>query len=222
MSVQSNAPSLRQILGTARRVTRRPAPLPLALRLARPWGRFLAGRAGSAGASALMIRSGLGTGAWDSVNVGLHDLTRAGIGTISVVVSLTLCVVARLLGVRPTAITVATAVIGGVALNLILPIVPPAPSAWLGGGYYLLALAISGLSSALYLSARLGHTAYDGVVRGLRGRHGWGEGSTRTAMELPALTLAWLCGGPIGLGTLICTVAGGPAVATGMKILRRY
>ncbi len=42
----------------------------------------------------------------------------------------------------------------------------------------------------------------------------------RTCLELTVVTIGWALGGTLGLGTILFALGIGPAMATGMQILR--
>jgi uncharacterized membrane protein YczE len=116
--------------------------------------------------------------------------------------------------------TVLNALLVGVALGLVLELVPtPDALAWryglVAGG-----IALVGLGSGLYLGSRLGAGPRDGLMIGLHRLTGVSVRLTRTALEATVVVAGALLGGTAGLGTLAFAVLIGPAVQASLRIVR--
>jgi len=61
-----------------------------------------------------------------------------------------------------------------------------------------------------YVGARLGPGPRDGLMTGLHARTGWSVRWVRTGIELTVLTVGWLLGGTVGVGTVLYAVSIGP------------
>jgi uncharacterized membrane protein YczE len=68
------------------------------------------------------------------------------------------------------------------------------------------------VASALYIGARLGPGARDGLMTGLARRTGWPVRGARTGIEVVVLGAGWLLGGSVGVGTVLYALAIGPLV----------
>ena len=182
------------------------------------WAQLLAGLLGFALAIALMIRGGLGLGPWDAFHVGIHRLTGISVGMASILVGIVIIAISMGLKARPGPATVANMVLVGLFTDVWLRVVPAAPGFAMGVPYHLGGIALIGLSTGMYLGARLGAGPRDGLMTALAARSGWSISRTRTGIELSVLALGWLMGGTLGLGTVLFAVAVGPSVQWGMRL----
>jgi uncharacterized membrane protein YczE len=97
----------------------------------------------------------------------------------------------------------------------------PQPGHWPGQLEVVLGgIALVGLGSGLYLSTDPGSGPRDGWMTGVHQRTGWPVARVRLGIEISVLTLGWLLGGTVGLGTVLFAVLIGPAVAQGLAIAR--
>ena len=182
------------------------------------WVQLLVGLFGFAGAIAVMIRSGLGLGPWDAFHVGLHRLTGISVGTASILTGIVIVGISMMLKARPGPATVANMVLIGIFTDLLLKVLPPAAGIMIGLPYHLGGIALIGLSSGMYLGARLGAGPRDGLMTALAARSGWSIARTRTVIELSVLGLGWAMGGKLGLGTVMFAIGVGPSVQWGMRL----
>lgn len=170
---------------------------------------------------AMMLRSGLGLGPWDAFHVGVSGLSGITIGQASIVVGVVILAGSMAMGVRPGIGTLANMILVGTATDLAFPLVPSAAS--LGGGmltglaYYLVAIAVGGYATGMYIGARLGAGPRDGLMVGLSARFGWPVRRVRTGIELSALVAGWAMGAQLGMGTVLFMVGIGPATQWGMR-----
>ena len=79
-------------------------------------------------------------------------------------------------------------------------------------------IALIGLGSGIYLTTGLGPGPRDGWMTGIHQRTGWPVGRVRTGIEIIALSIGWLLGGTVGIGTLLFAVLIGPSVAYGLML----
>jgi uncharacterized protein len=169
-------------------------------------------------AIALFIRSHLGLGPWDAFHYGAHLLTGITVGTASIAAGLIIVIVNLALGVRPGVATVLNMVLIGVFTDLLLPVVPDAPSLPMAAAYFGAAIPLTGIASGLYIGAGFGHGPRDGLMMALTLRTGWSVRRIRTLIELSVLLLGWLMGGTVGIGTVIVTLTIGHAVQWGLRL----
>jgi uncharacterized membrane protein YczE len=182
------------------------------------WVQFLLGLLGIGAAGALMIRSQLGLGPWDCFHMGIFRLTGISVGRASILTGAVVVAGSFLVRVRPEVGTLVNMVVLGLMLDFVLHHLPVAASWEWGLAYYLLGLAIAGVSTGLYIAAGLGKGPRDGLMVGLAERSGWPVRRVRTCIEATVLLLGWLLGGPIGVGTIIYAVCIGPSVQWGMQL----
>ncbi|MDC3417697.1 YczE/YyaS/YitT family protein [Aquibacillus salsiterrae] len=158
------------------------------------------------------IKAGIGTGAWDALNVGLskHLFT---VGTWVILVGFILILInAILLKAKPDFFAILSIVIVGLGVDswlLLLTSFSIEFFIWryliFGVGVFCLTLGI-----AIYLQANFAPVPIDNLMIAIHKRFGLRMGAAKTVGELLALTLAIVFKGPIGVGTIIVTFAIGP------------
>jgi uncharacterized membrane protein YczE len=108
--------------------------------------------------------------------------------------------------------TVLNAIVVGVAIGVmlrILPTDPPPMASWLllvGG------IALVAVGGGTYLGCRLGPGPRDGLMTGLHARTGRSLRLVRTLIEVAALTGGFVLGGTVGIGTVTFALLIGPGV----------
>jgi len=162
-------------------------------------------------AGALLIRAGLGVNPWNVFHIGVASIVPLSLGTVVIITG---CVV--LLGWIPLRQwpglgTVCNAIWIGLALDRFLAVLPPVHGWPWQVGMLLLAIAVNGLGGAMYIGSHFGPGPRDGLMTGLHLRTGLSIRLVRTGLELGALSVGWLLGGPVGLGTLAFAVLIGPS-----------
>ncbi len=167
---------------------------------------------------ALIVQGGLGVSPWTVLAQGLSTILPVSIGVATFLVSAVVLLLWIPLRERPGLGTIANAIVIAVALQVGVALVP-APDTWLAQlALVLLGIAMIGLGSGLYLTTNLGPGPRDGWMTGIHLRTGWPVGRVRLGIELVVLTLGWLLGGTVGLGTVLFAVLIGPSVAQGLAI----
>jgi uncharacterized membrane protein YczE len=179
---------------------------------------LLAGLGGFAFAIALMIQGGMGLGPWDAFHVGLHRLSGISVGTASILAGIVIIGISMALKTRPGPATIANMVLIGIFTDAALVVLPPASGRLIGAAYHLGGIGLIGLSSGMYLGARLGAGPRDALMTALAARTGWSISRTRTAIELSVLVIGWMMGGPLGVGTVVFALTVGPSVQWGMRL----
>lgn len=167
---------------------------------------------------ALFIRSHLGLGPWDAFHYGVHVQTGITVGTASILAGLVIIGANLALSVRPGVATVLNMVLIGVFTDLLLPLVPDAPSTIVAVAYFAAAIPLVGLSSGLYIGAGFGHGPRDGLMMALTLRTGWSVRAIRTLIEISVLLLGWMMGGTVGIGTIAVTLTIGHSVQWGLRL----
>jgi uncharacterized membrane protein YczE len=161
---------------------------------------------------ACLVAADLGNSPWTVLAQGVALNTPLGIGAATVAISILVLCAWVPLRQQPGLGTVLNALIIGVALGVmveVLPSDPPDVTAWLllAGG--IAAVAVGG---GVYLGCRLGPGPRDGLMTGLHARTGRSLRLVRTIIELSALTAGFLLGGTVGIGTVAFALLIGPGV----------
>lgn len=171
----------------------------------------------------IMIEADIGVGAWDALNVGLKANFGLTIGTWAQLVAVSLIIlIAILKRKRPKLTPLITMFIVGNLLDFHFT--------WLHlsftnrGLAYLAAffgLVLMSIGIALYLQANFGIIPIDGFVMVIHEKTGWSLGTAKTAAEFGAFIVAFLLGGPIGIGTIFVTLTIGPFLQFFYKIIAK-
>lgn len=169
------------------------------------------------------IQASLGVSPWDVLHIGLAIQTSLSVGTWIMIIGITLitvtCIVERRL---PQIGSIANVVGIGYCINIImdLQLIPTAPSLWGRLIELFMGLLLLGFGSGMYVSAKLGAGPRDGITLMLCSRLGWSVSRVRTIMEIIVVTIGWLIGGPVAIGTLITALLIGPIMQFSLRFWR--
>jgi uncharacterized membrane protein YczE len=182
----------------------RPGPARLAILVAGLW-LFGTGEA-------CIVAADLGNSPWTVLAQGVSLNTPLGIGTATVAISFHVLCAWIPLRQQPGLGTVLNAIIIGVAIGVMLNVLPSDP-----GGVRAWALMAAGIGAVaigggVYLGCRLGPGPRDGLMTGLHARTGRTLRLVRTLIELSALTAGFMLGGTVGIGTVAFALLIGPGV----------
>jgi uncharacterized membrane protein YczE len=166
----------------------------------------------------LMVRADLGLPPWDVLHQGIAMRTPLSMGLATVATSFAVLLLWIPLRERPGIGTLANAVVIGLAVDLTLFLVGPAPGLMARWTRLLGGLLLVGIGSGAYIGVRLGPGPRDGLMTGIA-RRGPSIRLARTGVEGSALLIGWLLGGTVGIGTLVFAVAIGPLVQVALARL---
>jgi uncharacterized membrane protein YczE len=186
---------------------------------------LFAGLVAIAVAIVILLESQLGLAPWDVFHLGVAAHTPLSIGWVSVVVGLVVLFVAWAVGARPGFGTVANAVVIGVTIEILLAIDGVAGLSEAGlplrGGLLVAGVVLFGVGSAFYIGAGLGAGPRDSLMLALSARTGQRIGLVRGSMEVAVLSVGFLLGGTVGVGTVAVALLLGPAVEASFWALTR-
>ncbi len=167
---------------------------------------------------AVVVVAGLGVDPWTVLAQGLSVRTGIGLGWITNIIGLAVLALWIPLHQRPGVGTVANILLVGTALQFALPLLP-APGNLLESSIMLvIGVALVGLAGGLYIGARFGPGPRDGLMTGISARWGKPLWLARTAVEVTVLTIGWVLGGTVGVGTLVYALAIGPATHAALRV----
>jgi uncharacterized protein len=170
---------------------------------------------------ALLVGAALGNAPWTVLAEGVSLVTPLTIGIATQVIgALVLCGWIPLRE-RPGLGTIANIVVIGIAIDVMLAVLPQPEVLALRAVSGLVGIGLVGLGSGLYLSADLGPGPRDGWMTGLHRRFGWPVSAVRFGIEVSVLVAGWLLGGTVGAGTVAFALLIGPAVGGSMRLLGR-
>jgi len=188
--------------------------------LVRRWLQLLVGLFLYGIALALMIEAAIGLDPWTVFAQGVDLQTRWGIGLITVLIGALVLLLWIPLRQKPGIGTVLNVALVGPALEVGLWAFEAPEELWarilvFGGGLALLAVA-----TGLYVGAGFGPGPRDGLMTGAHARFGLPIWAVRGTIELTVLTIGWLLGGNVGLGTVAFALLIGPMVHVTLPRLR--
>lgn len=173
---------------------------------------LLVGLSGYGLSMAMMVRSGLGLDPWDVFHQGLSLRTGMTIGLASAVVGVAVLLAWIPLRNRPGIGTVANVVVIAVTVDLALWFLPTPTTLTVRIALMFGAVVLNAFSTVLYIGAGLGPGPRDGLMTGLVVRTGRSVRLVRTTIEVSVLTVGWLLGGTVGIGTVVYAFGIGPLV----------
>ncbi len=182
----------------------RPGPLRLAILVGGLW-LFGTGEA-------FIVAADLGNSPWTVLAQGVAENTPLDIGAATVVISFAVLCAWIPLRQRPGLGTILNAIVVGVAIGVMVNVLPSDPSRAAGLSMLAGGIALVALGGGIYLGARLGPGPRDGLMTGLHARTGRSLRLMRTLIELSALTAGFLLGGTVGFGTAAFALLIGPGV----------
>ncbi len=188
------------------------APGPADRRWGRRLGQLYAGLVLFAVGEALVIRAALGVIPWDVLHQGLVQRLGLTIGGWSIIVGALVLVAWIPLRERPGIGTVSNVLVIGAVLDQVLRVLPAPEAVGWRAAYLVVGILLNGIATAAYIGARLGPGPRDGLMTGLVARTGRSVRLVRTALEVTVVTIGWLLGGNLGIGTVLFALAIGPVV----------
>jgi uncharacterized membrane protein YczE len=168
---------------------------------------------------ACLVHSRLGNSPWTVLAEGVSKHTPLAIGTATILISGLVMLAWIPLHQRPGIGTIANAVLIGVAIDVMLPLLPGPGGIVERYAFVAVGIALVGIGSGLYLTAHLGPGPRDGLMTGIHFRTGMSLRLVRTILEGSALVVGWLLGGRVGVGTVAFAVLVGPAVQAAVRAL---
>ncbi|MFU8946778.1 YczE/YyaS/YitT family protein [Mycetocola zhadangensis] len=161
-------------------------------------------------AIALIVRAAIGVAPWDVLTQGISLKTGWGFGVITIVIGAFLLLLWIPLRQKPGIGTVLNVLLVGPAADFGLWVIPADLDLWARILLFAAGLFVLALATGLYLGARFGAGPRDGLMTGIHERTGWPIWVGRTGIELTVLSIGWLLGGNVGIGTVLFAVLVGP------------
>jgi uncharacterized membrane protein YczE len=181
-------------------------------------GALLVGLVGYGLSMALMVRAGLGLDPWDVFHQGLAGRTGMTIGIASAVVGVAVLLLWIPLRNRPGIGTVANVIVIAITVDGALAVLPTPTALPVRIAMMLGAVVLNAVSTVLYIGAGLGPGPRDGLMTGVVTRTGRSVRLVRTSIEATVLTVGWLLGGTVGVGTVVYAFGIGPLVQLVLRV----
>ena len=171
-------------------------------------------------AIAMMVRAGIGVAPWDVLTQGIVAQTGLSFGVVVIVTGAVVLLLWIPIRQKPGVGTVANVLLIGPAADVGLALIPQQHEPVLQGLMFAGGLALLAVATGLYVGARLGPGPRDGLMTGIHARWGWKIWIVRTGIEVTVLTIGWLLGGQVGIGTLAFALLIGPMVGVTLPFFR--
>lgn len=181
---------------------------------------FLTGLFVLATGAATVIKTNLGAATWDVLHIGLANISGLSVGRWVQIVGILMVLMTAFFERKKLALgSVMNIVIVGFFLNMILDsgLLPELKGMFPRGLALLIGIALMGTGSGMYVASKIGAGPRDGMTLFLSKRFSISVRLSRTLLELSALTLGWLIGGPVSIGTFISVPLVGPVMQASLK-----
>ena len=169
----------------------------------------------------LLVQGDVGNAPWTVFSQGLTFKTGLSIGWATFLISIFVLLIWIPLGEKPGFGTLSNIVLIATFIEIGTNIFPKQSSLLAGITYSLIGIAMVGLGSALYITCGLGPGPRDGAMTGIHYKTGVRVGRVRMGIELVVLTIGWLMGGRVGIGTALFALLIGQSVAIFLGIVAR-
>lgn len=166
---------------------------------------------------ALMITAALGLSPWDVFHQGITGRTPLSFGAVTALTGVGVLLLWIPIRQKPGFGTIANVMVIGVSVDISLSLMNPPDSQVARFAILLGGVALNALATALYIGAGMGPGPRDGLMTGLVARTGLSVRVIRTSIEVTVLSIGWLLGGTVGVGTLIYAFGIGPLVQLMMR-----
>lgn len=172
----------------------------------------------------LIIEAHLGISPWDVLHMGLTSYLPFTFGQIMIGTGLLCVLLAYPMGVKPSIGTLLNMIFIGIFADVIINQgwVPSYESYVVRLIYLILGVMGCGFATGMYISARMGTGPRDSLMVGLHKLTGWRIGVVRTAIELSVVSLGFLLGGPVGVGTVVFSLCIGWATEISMSFFNNW
>jgi len=160
---------------------------------------------------ALMIDADLGLAPWDVLHQGISIHTGIPIGTVAILVGFAVLLLWLPLHERYGLGTVLNVLIIGTTIDVLLAVLPDHPPMGVRVAFLVVGTFLFGPGSGFYIGAGMGPGPRDGLMTAIAAR-GHSVRVVRTILEVSVLTIGFLLGGSVGVGTLLFALTIGPNV----------
>ena len=169
---------------------------------------------------ALMVRAGIGVAPWDVLTLGIEKQTGLEFGVITVITSVFVLLLWIPIRQKPGIGTLTNVLLVGPSAQLSLEFIPPIEGLVYQVLVFLAGLLVLAIATGLYIGARFGPGPRDGLMTGIHNRWGVKIWIARTSIEVVVLSIGWVLGGNVGIGTLAFALLIGPFVNITIPRLR--
>ncbi|MFC9437775.1 YitT family protein [Nocardia sp. NPDC057030] len=171
---------------------------------------------------AVMVRAGLGLDPWDVFHQGVARHVPLTFGTVTALTGIAVLLAWIPLRQRPGLGTVSNVVILAVSVDVGLWLLPAWDMIAARIGAMGAAVVLNAIATVLYIGAGMGPGPRDGLMTGLVRRTGVSVWVVRTSIEVTVLSIGWVLGGSVGVGTLVYAFGIGPLIQLLIPLVNRH
>lgn len=161
---------------------------------------------------AMLVESTLGLDPWDVFHQGLAQHVSLSFGQVVIVTGAVVLLLWIPLRQMPGIGTVLNVLVIGLAADFGIAVISQPDDLWLRVLLLVGGIVGNAFAGALYIGAALGSGPRDGLWLGLVRRTGHSVRLWRTVIEVTVLTVGFILGGTVGVGTVLYAVGIGPLV----------
>jgi uncharacterized membrane protein YczE len=157
----------------------------------------------------ITLKANIGFAPWEVFHVGLAGTIGLSIGVTAIIAGIIILIIVTLLGEKIGIGTLASAIVTGIFLDIILYLnmIPVADTAIFGSIMMVTGLFIIALGSYFYMKSSFGVGPRDNLMVVLAKRINISVGVCRSIIELSVTAIGWLLGGMVGFGTILFVIA---------------
>lgn len=166
-----------------------------------------------------VIKASLGVPTWDVMHIGLANKTSLSIGRWVQIIGVVMVLMTSFLEKeKPKFGSIANIVLVGYFINLILAaeLIPTFEGLMARALQLIVGIVLMGMGSGMYVSSKIGSGPRDGMTLYLSRKFSISVGLSRTVLEMIALTIGWMLGGPVALGTFVSVFLIGPIMQSSL------
>jgi hypothetical protein len=184
---------------------------------------FLLGLAIMAYGIVLIVQAKFGAAPWDVMHLGVVDLSGLSFGRVRQIVGLIIIIVSCIMLRKwPSIGIIANMVLVGEFCHwLVLLHLVPAPVQLVPRiASFAAGMLVWGFGTGVYIQSKLGAGPRDLLMLAIHERTNWPIRWVRTMLEIAAVTVGILLGGPFSFGTIVFSFSIGHTTEFGMKAAR--
>ncbi|MFE5290248.1 YitT family protein [Nocardia sp. NPDC056611] len=170
----------------------------------------------------VMIRAALGLDPWDVFHQGVADHVPLSFGTVVAITGAAVLLAWIPLRQWPGLGTVSNVVVIGISVDAGLWLLPELDGLPIRVAAMAAAVVLNAIATVLYIGAGMGPGPRDGLMTGLVRRTGRPVWLVRTGLEATVLSVGWVLGGSVGIGTVVYAFGIGPLIQLMIPFVDRY
>jgi len=167
----------------------------------------------------LLIVSFTGASPWSVLAQGISLNVNLSIGTITLLISISVLILWIPLGQKLGIATILNALIIALMIDLCIKFVPTPINYYNQLILAIVSVITVGIGGGIYLVSNLGAGPRDGLMVGLQVKTNLPIAFVRALLEISVVTIGWYLGGIVGIGTLLFAFGIGPCIALGLYLV---